>query len=148
LTSKAFPLYQQGGAGKVFAADVNGDHRSELLVSDPGADGIGYHLFSFVGAALVVVPVPKGNGLYIGGGMYYDSTFGCSGERLLQVNEAPDVRSTANLPPDPPFRVTTTSYALTGGRLRATGTTTVGVANRAAAEAKIAAAGNGCGTRP
>jgi hypothetical protein len=147
LTSKVFPLYKQGGAGKVFAADVNGDHHSELLVSDPGADGIGYHLFSYVGASLVAVPLPTGNGLYIGGGMYYDSTFGCAGERLLQVNEAPQVKGTANLPPDPPFRVTTTTYALTGGRLRATGTTTVGVANRAAAEAKIEAIGNGCGTR-
>ena len=117
LTSKAFPLYQQAGAGKVFAADVNGDHRSELLVSDPGADGIGYDLFAYVGSSLVAVPVPKGNGLYIGGGMYYDSSFGCAGGRLVQVKERPDLKSTAHLPADPRFLVTTTTYALTGGVL-------------------------------
>jgi hypothetical protein len=148
LTSKAFPLYRQGGAGKVFGADVNGDHRSELLVSDPGADGTGYHLFSYVRSALVAVSVPRGNGLYVGGGMYYDSTFGCAGGRLLQVTEAPEVKNRSNLPADPPFLVTTTTYALTAGVLKATDTTTIGVANRAAAAARLAATGNGCGTRP
>jgi hypothetical protein len=151
LTSKAFPLYKQDAAGKLFAADVNGDHRSELFVSDPGADGTGYELFSYVRTSLVEVPAPKGQiapYLYIGGGMYYDSTFSCADGRLLEVKEQPDVKNTANLPPDPPFLVTTTTYALAGGVLKATDETTVGVPGRAQAAAKLAAMGNGCGTRP
>ncbi|MDX6227861.1 MAG: hypothetical protein QOI76_1251 [Frankiales bacterium] len=148
LTSKAFPLYEQAAAGKVFAADINGDHHSELFVSDPGADGIGYDLFSYVRSSLVAVPAAKGTALYVGGGMYYDSTFGCSHGRLLQVKEQPDVKNTANLPADPPFLVTTTTYALSGGLLKATDVRTVGVPDRAAAMARLAASGNGCGTRP
>lgn len=146
LSSKGFPLYHQDGAGKVFAADLNGDHRSELLVSDPGADGIGYQLFTLVGSALLAVPGPGGDELYIGGGMYYDGTFGCTGTGLVQVKERPDVTSTATLPADPPFVVTTTTFTLSRGALRPVGTTTAHVANRAAARAVLADHDNGCGT--
>ena len=146
LSSKGFPLYHQDGAGKVFAADLNGDHRSELLVSDPGADGIGYQLFTLVGSSLVAVPGPGGDELYIGGGMYYDGTFGCTGTGLVQVKERPDVTSTAALPADPPFVVTTTTFALSRGALEPTGTTTAHVANRAAARVVLAEHDNGCGT--
>jgi hypothetical protein len=148
LTSKAFPLYKQGGAGKVFAADANGDHHAELLVSDPGADGIGYDLFAYVGSSLLAVPIPHGNGLYIGGGMYYDSSFGCAGNHLLQVNERPAVKSTATLPADPPFLVTTTTYALRGATLATVSSATVHAADRADAAAALAGQGNNCGTTP
>jgi hypothetical protein len=148
LTSKAFPLYRQTIAGKVFAADLNGDRRSELLVSDPGADGIGYHLFTYTHSALVEVPLPQGQALYIGGGMYYAATFGCTAHRLVRAQERPDVTSTATLPADPRFLVTTTRYTLTAGSLKVAHAQTVKVRNRAAAGAVLGAVGNGCGTRP
>jgi hypothetical protein len=151
LTSKAFALYKQGGAGKIFAVSLSTDRRSELLVSDPGADGIGYHLFQARNGTLVEVPAPHGQQapyLYIGGGMYYSSSFGCAGRGLVVTKEQPAVKSTASLPADPPFRVTTTVYALSGGSLKATHSSTVRVANRGRAQAQLAKVGNQCGTRP
>ncbi|BEP15176.1 hypothetical protein acdb102_34870 [Acidothermaceae bacterium B102] len=151
LTSKTFALYAGDGAGTVSGFDINGDGRAELFVEAPGADGVGYDLFTMVGSSLVAVPPPKGQEapyLYVGGGRYYESTFRCTGGRLVEVKEAPAVSSTASLPPDPPYLVTSTTYALTSGRLIQTASRTVRAADHAAAQRLLASPSDGCGTRP
>jgi hypothetical protein len=149
LTSKAFQLFPGDGAGTTSGFDVNGDHRSEVFVEAPGADGVGFDLFSYTGSAIVAVPPPKGQAvpyLYIGGGRYYESTFRCTGDHLVQVKEQPAVANTATLPADPPYRVTTTTWALAGGRLTMTASHTVRAADHAAAQRLLAGAFDGCGT--
>jgi hypothetical protein len=149
--SKAFRLFPGDGAGAISGFDVNGDRRAEVFVSAPGADGVGYDLFSYVGSSLVAVPPPHGQEspyLYIGGGIYYGSSFGCSDDALVQVKEAPAVVGTASLPPDPPFLVTTTTYVLAEGVLSVRSTHTVHVADRAAAQALLRQPAGGCGTAP
>jgi hypothetical protein len=151
LTSKAFALYHGDGAGVLTSVDVNGDGRAELLVTDPGADGTGYELFSYANGALVEVAPPKGQQqpfLYSGGGMYYQSSFGCSGRQLVVAREEPVVASTASLPPDPRFRVTTTAFALAGGRLSVVSSRAETVANRSAAAALLTRTAGACGAKP
>jgi hypothetical protein len=151
LTSKTFQLFPGDGAGTVVGFDVNGDHRSEVFVEAPGADGVGYDLFSYVGSTIAAVPAPKGQAvpyLYIGGGRYYESTFRCTSDHLVQVKEQPAVADTASLPADPPYRVTTTAWALAGGRLTMTASHTVRAADHAAAQRLLDGASDGCGTTP
>jgi hypothetical protein len=151
LTSKAFTLYASERAGIVSGYDLDGDHRDEVFVEAPGGDGIGYDLFQWVGSRLVAVPAPKGQEssyLYIGGGRYYESSFGCAHHALVQAKEAPAVASTASLPPDPAYRVTTTTYRLAGGTLTATSSHTVRAHNHGAAQALLDAVPAGCGTSP
>lgn len=151
LTSMAFPLYPGDGAGTVFWFDVDGDGRAELLVSAPGGDGMGYLLFQDVNDSLVRVPAPKGQDspyLYVGGGIYYASTFGCTDHHLVEVHEAPVVRGSGALPANPRFVVTTRAYELDAGVLRAVATHTTHAADRAAAQRLLASQGNRCGTGP
>lgn len=151
LTSKAFPLYHGDGAGVLTPVDVNGDGQVELMVTDPGADGTGYELFSYANGALVEVAAPKGLEqpfLYSGGGMYYQSAFGCTGHHLVVAREEPVVASTDSLPPDPRFRVTTTTYALADGALAVVSSRSETAPDRAAASALLARTAGDCGARP